>query len=79
MRKLENTKSEKKLIRLSDWNKYYDFPSKVQLRNCRQHFLEGRKNYVSFPFVTAFGRVYIDERKFFEWAHETGYIFKKPQ
>lgn len=79
MKKLENKNQERKLIKLSEWNKYYDFPTKVQLRNCRQHFLEGRRGYTSFPFVTAFRRVYIDEQEFFSWANETGYILKKPQ
>lgn len=82
MKKQKISKSPKKqrnLIALIDWNKHHDFPSQVQLRNARQHHLAGIGDYKTFPFVKAFRRVYIDEEKFFEWAEETAYIFRKPQ
>lgn len=68
------------LIPVSQWNKYHSWPNIKQMRNLRYQFLKEHKEFKNLPFIKdGFGRIWIDDRKFFEWAQDTGYIFRMPR
>lgn len=62
---LEKTSHEKRLIPLSQWNKYHDWPTVPALRSYA--FMRDHNGFDKV--VSKVGRrLKIDEKKFFEWA-----------
>lgn len=58
-----------KIIPLSKWNEYYDFPSVGSLRQLVFHNTNKFKEKVIRKFGN--GRQYIDVDAFFKWANST--------
>ena len=60
---------KQKLIPLSQWNKYYDFPTVGSLRQYIFHNTDNFKNEVIKRIGK--GRLYIDVDAFFAWVDKT--------
>jgi len=56
-----------KLIAVSQWNKYHDFPTIGALRNM---IFYSHKNGIDKCIRKIGGRLYIEESLFFEWVDE---------
>lgn len=63
-----NKKQENRLIPVTKWNDYYDWPSINSLRNLIFH---EKTNGFSHCIRRVGGRVLIDESAFFEWVKMT--------
>lgn len=57
----------KKLIAVSQWNRYHDFPTVGALRNL---IFFSDKNGIDKCVRKIGGRLYIEESAFFEWVDE---------
>ena len=67
--KIETQKNSGGIIPVSEWNKFYSYPS---VKSLRQMIFRKDQNGFTDVLRKINGRLYIAEEDFFKWVHEQG-------